>query len=210
MYIPASFDVSDDEVLEAFMQRYNFATLISLGPAGLVASHVPITLERTAARPTLVGHLARANGHWRSFDGNTDALVIFSGPHAYISPTWYATSPAVPTWNYTAVHVHGKPRVTQDIEATTAALSALVAKHEGTRPKPWRMQDLPQDYFSKLASAIVAFEMPVDRIEGKFKLGQNRSAEDRAGTLQGLKSEGTRNADALAEFIEACDRVSAA
>ena len=145
--------------------------------------------------------MARANNQWRTFDGSAEALAIFHGPHAYVSPTWYATSPAVPTWNYAAVHVYGKPAASADRDFTKAALVDLVTKYESTRSNPWRAEGLAPDLFDKLASAIVAFEMPVERIEGNFKLGQNRSREDRAGMLAGLEGEGTSDAELLARFI---------
>jgi transcriptional regulator len=201
MYIPASFAVLEEKTLESFIGRYDFATVISGSVAGLVASHIPMLLQRPQGRAVLVGHVARANPHWRQFDGSADALAIFHGPHGYVSPTWFATSPAVPTWSYAAVHVYGKPRASEDRDFTTAALKALVARYESSRTKPWRMEDLAPDYYERLAAAIVAFEMPVDRIEGKFKLGQNRSREDRAGVLKGLAAEDSPAADALAAFI---------
>jgi transcriptional regulator len=203
MYVPSSFRISDENALESFIARYDFATLTSWSTAGLLASHIPVVLTRSGGKAVLVGHLARANSHWRQFDGSTEALAIFHGPHAYVSPTWYATAPAVPTWNYAAVHVYGRPRANEDREFTTGALQSLVAKHEGNRATPWRMEDLTADYYDKMARAIVAFEMPIDRIEGKFKLGQNRSLEDRLGTIQGLAAEGSPDSDALAEFMRA-------
>ena len=145
--------------------------------------------------------MARANNQWRTFDGSAEALAIFHGPHAYVSPTWYVTSPAVPTWNYAAVHVYGKPAASADRDFTKAALVDLVTKYESTRSNPWRAEGLAPDLFDKLASAIVAFEMPVQRIEGNFKLGQNRLREDRAGMLAGLEGEGTSDAELLARFI---------
>jgi transcriptional regulator len=199
--VPTSSGVSNEGTLASFIDRYGFATLISGSAGELVASHIPIMLQRSGGRLILVGHVARANAQWKQFDGSADALAIFHGPHAYVSPTWYATSPAVPTWNYAAVHVHGKPRASQDRDFTAAALNGLVARYENTRVKPWRVEDLAADFYERLAAAIVAFEMPVDKIEGKFKLGQKRSREDRLGTLQGLEAEGSRDADALAEFI---------
>jgi transcriptional regulator len=201
MYAPASFAVSDEKVLESFIERYDFATLISASSSGLVASHIPIMLRRSAGQAVLVGHVARANSQWRQFDSGTEGLAIFHGPHAYVSPSWYATSPAVPTWNYSAVHVYGKPRAREDGDFTAAALRDLVARHEGARAKPWRMEELAADFYEKLAGAIVAFEMPIDRIEGQFKLGQNRSQDDRLGMLRGLDAEGSPDAAALAEFI---------
>ena len=157
--------------------------------------------RRSAGKAVLVGHVARANSHWRQFDGSAEALAIFHGPHAYVSPSWYATAPAVPTWNYCVVHVYGKPLAREEGDFTAAALRDLVARQEGARAKPWRIEDLAADLYDKLARAIVAFEMPIDRIEGQFKLGQNRSRDDRLGMLEGLDAERLPDADALAEFI---------
>ena len=205
MYVPASFGVSNEKTLESFIERYGFATMISGAAGDLVASHIPLILRRSEGRLVLIGHVARANAQWKQFDGSANALAIFHGPHSYVSPTWYATSPAVPTWNYAAVHVYGKPRASEDPDFTAAALKGLVARYENTRVKPWRMEDLAADLYGKLVAAIVAFEMPVDRIEGKFKLGQNRSREDRLGALHGLEAEGSPDADALARFIREHD-----
>jgi len=190
MYVPGSFAVSDEKILESFIERYDFATLTSSSSSGLVASHIPIMLRRSAGKAVLVGHVARANSHWRQFDGSSETLAIFHGPHAYVSPSWYATGPAVPTWNYSAVHVYGKPLAREDRDFTAAALRDLVARHEGTRAKPWRMEDLAVDLYEKLAGAIVAFEMPIDTLEGKFKLNQNRSEKDQTTVAQGLDREG--------------------
>jgi transcriptional regulator len=201
MYVPSSFDVSDGRILESFISRYGFATLITSSSAGLIASHIPIMLRKRGNANCLIGHVARTNNQWRAFDGQAEALAIFHGPHAYVSPTWYATSPAVPTWNYAAIHVYGRPAASEEREFTKVALIDLVAKYENTRCNPWRAEGLAPNVFDKLASAIVAFERPVERIEGKFKLGQNRSREDRAGMLVGLEREGTSDADLLARFI---------
>ena len=201
MYVPAWFAVSDEKTLESFIERYEFATLTSSSSTGLVASHIPTMLRRSAGKAVLVGHLARANDQWRQFDANAEALAVFHRPHAYVSPTWYATVPAVPTWNYAAAHVYGKPRVREEGDFTAAVLRNLVARHEASRAKPWRTEDLARDLLERLAKAIVAFEMPIDRIEGNFKLGQNRSQDDRAGMLEGLDAEKSLDAEALAAFI---------
>lgn len=203
MYVPASFAISDEKTLESFIERYDFATLASSSPAGLVASHIPVMLRRSAGKAVLIGHVARANSQWQQFDGKAEALAIFHGPHAYVSPTWYATAPAVPTWNYAAVHVYGKPRAREEREFTATALRDLVARHEGSRAQPWRVEDMAGYFLEGLAKAIVAFEMPIDRIEGKFKLGQNRSQDDRVGMLRGLEAEKSADAGALAAFIRA-------
>src|SRR4051812_43735117 len=201
MYVPASFGVSDRGILDAFIRRYAFATLVTSSSGGLIASHIPIMLRRNEGSGSLIGHVARANDHWRELGGSQDSLAIFHGPHAYVSPTWYATSPAVPTWNYAVVHVYGKPAASEDCDFTKAALADLVEQYESTRSIPWRTEDLAPDVFDKLASAIVAFAMPVERTEGKFKLGQNRSREDRGGMLAGPEREGTSDAELLARFI---------
>ena len=164
MYVPGSFAVSDEKTLEAFSETYDFGTLVSSSSAGLIASHIPLVLRHVGKKALLVGHVARANDQWRHFDGSAEALAVFHGPHAYVSPTWYATSPAVPTWNYAAVHVYGKPRANEDRASTRSALEALVARYESTRANPWKTDDLAADSYAKLAAAIVAFEMPIDRI----------------------------------------------
>src|SRR5882762_566366 len=153
MYVPASFAVSDEKVLESFIERYDFATLTSSSSSGLVASHIPIMLRRSAGKAVLIGHVARANSQWRQFDGSAEGLAIFHGPHAYVSPSWYATSPAVPTWNYSAVHVYGVPRPLGEA-ALLDLLDRLVSKYESHRERPWTM-DLPEDYRRKMVQAVV-------------------------------------------------------
>ena len=183
MYVPASFGVSDQGILDSFIRQYAFATLVTSSSVGLIASHIPIILRRNEGSGCLIGHVARANDHWPELDGSQDSLAIFHGPHAYVSPTWYATSPAVPTWDYAVVHVCGKPKVSTDPDFTRTALADLLAEYESSRDKPWRAADLAPDFFDQLVRAIAAFEMPIEKIEGKFKLGQNRSREDRLGML---------------------------
>ena len=197
MFIPASFRVDDRDTLLAFIERYGFATLMSTDPNGVpFATHVPLLIDRTS--DLLLGHIARANPQWEMFAGR-ESLAVFHGPHAYVSPTWYTVAPAVPTWNYAAVHVYGTPRVI-DAERTADVVDRLVSKYEKPRPTPWA-GDIPADYRRRLLAGVVGFEMPLTRIEGKFKLGQNRSAEDRAGTIAGLRADGGEAAE-LAEFTE--------
>lgn len=197
MFIPASFRIDDRDTLLDFIERYGFATLVSTDASGVpFATHVPLLLDRSA--DLLLGHVARANPQWELFAGR-ESLAIFHGPHAYISPTWYTVAPAVPTWNYAAVHVYGTPRVIS-AERTGDVVDRLVRKYEDHRPNPWT-GDIPDDYRRRLLTGIVGFEMPLTRIEGKFKLGQNRSAEDRAATVAGLREAGGESA-VLAEFTE--------
>jgi transcriptional regulator len=196
MFIPASFRVDDRETLLAFLGRYGFATLVSVYQGELHATHVPLVVDQENG--LLLGHLARGNPQWNGF-GDTESLAIFMGPHAYVSPTWYTTNPAVPTWNYAAVHVYGVPRLLSP-EKTRDVLDLTVRKYESGRQFPWP-NDLPDDFRQRLLAGVIGFEMPLTRIEGKYKLGQNRSAADQAGMLHGLHNEGVESR-LLAEFIE--------
>ena len=184
MYIPKSFKVSDAETLYKFLREYNFATLVTEQHGHLTASAIPFMVD--SERGVLKAHVARANDQWQHFDGR-EALVIFQGPHAYISPSWYTEQPSVPTWNYSAVHVYGAPTVISDETVVQAMLTELVANHEHGRDPEWPMQ-LPDDYYHKMRQAIVVFEIPIARIEGKFKLSQNRSEADVASVIDHLES----------------------
>lgn len=184
MYIPKSFAESDTAILYEFMRQHNFATLITQQDGQLTATHLPVMID--TERGVINAHLARANDQWRSF-GDSEALVIFQGPHAYISPTWYVVQPSVPTWNYTAVHVYGVPRIIDDEAAIRLMLRELVENHERGRQPAWELE-LPEDYMRKMLQAIVVFEIPMDRIEGKYKLSQNRSGADQDGVVAHLSS----------------------
>ncbi len=202
MYIPLPFRVSDDATIFSFLERYDFSTIVTSSASdGLTATHVPVLVKRVSDRVVLQGHVARANGHWRDFDGRTQALAVFQGPHGYVSPTWYTTAPAVPTWNYAVVHLYGRPVVTEDRQVASRILEALVKKYESRRPRPYRTGELARTFYDEMVGRIVAFEMPVEKIEAKFKLGQNRSREDREGTINGLMTEGSPDAVALAAFM---------
>ncbi len=200
MYIPESFKVDDQAKVEAFLERYDFATIVSSATNGIVATHVPVVVRRTPTGLVLVGHVARANSHWELMNGAGESLAIFHGPHGYVSPTWYASGPAVPTWNYATVHAYGNPLAVHDVAFTQDLLRELVLRYENGE-NGWRVEDLPPHISQGLVSAVVAFEMPVHRFETKFKLGQNRSAEDRAGTIAGLEREQSAEANALAAFM---------
>jgi len=184
MYIPKSFAESDTAILYEFMRQHHFATLVTQQDGQLTATHLPVMID--TERGVINAHLARANDQWRSF-GDSEALVIFQGPHAYISPTWYVAQPSVPTWNYTAVHVYGVPRIIDDEAAIRLMLRELVENHERGRQPAWELE-LPEDYMRKMLQAIVVFEIPMDRIEGKYKLSQNRSDADQDGVVAHLSS----------------------
>jgi transcriptional regulator len=186
MYIPQAFRVTDQQILHEFIASNSFATLISLVEGKPFATHLPLLFDRArSAQGTLLGHVARANPQWRAFDGQQEALAMFQGPHAYVSPSWYATSPAVPTWNYTAVHVYGVPRVIDDEQAFSDLLDRLIAVYEAGMPQPWP-GILPADFRANLMKGIVGFVMDIERIEGKFKLSQNRSREDQRRVVERL------------------------
>lgn len=196
MYIPTAFRADDRAALYDLIERHGFGTLVTVIDGAPFATHLPFLLDRE--RGALLGHVARANPHWRALDGSAESLVIFRGPHGYVSPSWYATAPAVPTWNYAAVHVRGVPRLLDEARLLDL-LGRLVSKYESGRERPWTM-DLPADYRRKMVQAVVGFEVPLARVEGKFKLSQNRSAEDRRGVIRALAAGGPDN-QALAEFM---------
>jgi transcriptional regulator len=203
MYIPESFRIVDEPEIEAFLQRYDFATIVTPAPETLIATHVPVAVKRDGPRLVLLGHVAKANPHWKSMDGTIESLVIFHGPHGYVSPRWYATSPAVPTWNYAVVHAYGRPQTREEPAFIEALLVDLLRRYEGSGSDAWRIEDLPVDYRSRQLSGIVGFEMPVLRLEAKFKLGQNRAAIDRARTIEELERKNSSEASNLAAFMRA-------
>lgn len=200
MYIPKSFHVTERRVLNDFMRHNSFATLLSTRQGEPCVTHLPVLFDPSqGAHGTLFGHVARTNSHWRLFDGQQQALAIFHGPHAYISPQWYAAPPAVPTWNYAVLHVYGAPQVIEDDASRNHLMDRLIAFYEAGLPEPWS-GELPEAFKAKMMQAIVAFRMPIERLEGKFKLGQNRSAEDQQRVIRYLRSSADPAALALADF----------
>jgi transcriptional regulator len=199
MYVPEPFNVADDREVLEFVRRYEFATVVSSAP--LLATHIPVAVRRNVDGLVVFGHVARANPHWKVMDGTRESLVIFHGPHAYVSPTWYATAPAVPTWNYAVVHAYGRPRANEDPAFVEEHLRELLRRYEARRGQLWSLDELPADYRTRQLSRIVGFEMPVERLEAKFKLGQNRPRADRLGAIAGLETEGTAEAQTLAAFM---------
>ena len=203
MYVPDHFREDRIPVLQETMRQIGFGALVTLGADGIVASHIPMLIE---AEPSpwgrLSGHLARSNPQWQSARADIEALAIFSGPQGYITPSWYptkqATGKVVPTWNYLAIHAYGRLRFIDDLDHTRAHITRLTAMHEGKRAVPWRVSDAPAAYIEAMIKGIIGFELLLTRIEGKWKMSQNRPAEDRAGVVAGLSEEG---ADALAALI---------
>ena len=196
MYVPAQFAGADQHAIEV-MRAHGFALLVSCTPDGdPFATHCP--LVASADGRTLRGHIARANLHWQAWERDARILAVFSGPHAYISPTLYASRQSVPTWNYIAVHATGSVRCLHAVEDKRAVLDALIAATEPEHAAQWAAQS-PQ-FANGLMEAIVGFEIAVERIEAKFKLSQNRSAGDRA-TIAAAMRAGGDDARALADWM---------
>ena len=202
MYRPRHFDIDDVQVLHRFMRDQSFALLVTTEDGAPFASHIPLLLDRdTGDQGRLLGHVAKANPQWRAFDGKTEAMAVFWGPHAYISPNWYETETMVPTWNYVTVHAYGKPTVIDDPETVRRGQAQLVDTYETDATGNWSMDALPDDYLGKMLGAIVAFEMPIERLQGKFKLSQNRQPKDREGAIEGLRQTGNAEAEEVARLM---------
>jgi transcriptional regulator len=200
MYIPAHFAETDLAKLHDAIERYSFATLVSLDAAGLSASHLPLLLDRTTgASGTLLGHMARANRQWEEAAGQ-EVLAIFSGPHAYVSPQWYEAASVVPTWNYVAVHAYGRLELIENEAEVEALLLRMIEVYEAAQPRPWRL-DEPREFVSRMIRQIVAFRIPIDRLEGKWKLNQNRPAEQRERVITALSRQGDENSRETARLI---------
>ncbi|HWX88691.1 MAG TPA: FMN-binding negative transcriptional regulator, partial [Rhizomicrobium sp.] len=190
------------DVLHDAMRRIGFATLVTQeAKRGLDANHVPMLLQEGENGLVLRGHVARANPVWKKGEGG--ALAIFLGPHAYVSPNWYPskteTGKAVPTWNYLTVHARGAINWIQDTDWLRAHVTALSATHEAGRENPWAIDDAPASYVDGLLRAIVGFELTIKKLEGKWKLSQNRDAADRAGVRDGLLNDGHEDVSRLME-----------
>lgn len=191
MYLPPAFREDRIEILHAAIRELAFASLVTQGPDGLDASHIPLhLLSQPAPLGSLIGHVARANPQWRVARSPLPALAMFLGPHAYVSPDWYpnkhATGKDVPTWNYIAVHVHGTLELIEDPLEVRSMLECLTDQHEAARPRPWHVGDAPADYIAAQQQHIVGLRLTITRIEGKWKLSQNRAAADREGARAGL------------------------
>jgi transcriptional regulator len=201
MYMPERFREDDLPTLHALMRDYSFATLVTQHEGVPFASHLPLVLAADEGPyGTLYGHMARPNPQWRDFDAAQDVLVIFQGPHTYVSPSWYEEDPAnVPTWNYAAVHAYGSPRLITDDDSCRALLDTLVRRHEAPFATPWRLH-MPEAELRQKMQGIMTFAIRITRLEGKLKLSQNRSLEDQqrvAATLQQSADPMSRDVGAL-------------
>jgi transcriptional regulator len=202
VYVPEAFREARPEILHDLIRRHSFGTLVSNTPSGLFATHLPFLLDPDRGpHGTLVGHMARANDHWRSLEADADVRVLFQGPLAYVSPAWYTTPMAVPTWNYVAVHAYGRPILVQEGPRLLEILDRTVRTHEAQFAYQWRPPE--GDFVPRLARQVVGFEIALTRLEGKLKLGQNRSRADQQGTIDGLSQQNDPLAREVADLMAA-------
>jgi transcriptional regulator len=209
MYIPRANQEDRISVLHKLMEDQPFASLITMGSSGLFASHIPMVLEQNGAMGQLRGHISRANTQWRDYISSVEALAIFSGPQHYITPNWYLekqeTGKVVPTWNYVVVHAYGYLKIIEDGEWLMAHLASLTKIHEAESPVPWKIRDAPADYIASQVKGIVGLEMTIARLEGKWKVSQNRSEKDRSGVAKGLGELDTTESLAMKALVEKRD-----
>lgn len=209
MYVPPHFKSDNWDVARQLITQYAFG-ILSMPAAPDAITHLPmIVADADGAAPKLIGHVAKANPVWKAFDGAHDAVAIFAGPHAYISPNWYTNENLVPTWNYAAVHVFGKPMAIEDPDAADAILQKLTAAFESDATGNWSMDRLDPDFRRRQLKGIVAFELPISRVETKLKMSQNRPLEDAKGAIEGLENAGDPDALATARMMRKLNGVGA-
>ena len=207
MYIPKANEEKRVSVMRELMVAHPLGTLVTLGASGLFASHIPMVLEDDGSQfGVLQGHIARANTQWRDIVPTVDALAIFAGHQHYISPNWYPGKKEhgkeVPTWNYAVVHAYGPLKVVEDERWLLTFLNKLTNIHEAGSPIPWKVSDAPEDFIKSLLNAIVGLELPIQRLEGKWKVSQNRTEEERKGVIEGLSKLNTPESLAMKALVE--------
>lgn len=208
MYVPAHFAENDRTVLHSLIRSAPFATWVNQGESELQVNHIPFLLDTSVGEfGVLRGHVARANPVWRTLSQTLPSVVVFQGPQAYITPSWYPSKrehgKVVPTWNYAVVHAHGMPRLIEDPAALLRVVSDLTDAHEANRVLPWHVADAPADYVDKLLQAIVGIEIPITRLVGKWKISQNQPLANRHGVVEGLAAADGDDAQALAALMRA-------
>lgn len=207
MYNPPLFAEDRIDVLRSFIRDHPFASLVSCGPDGPEATHLPMVLHvDTAAKDLLRCHVARANPHWQIVARSPAVLVIFQGPEHYITPTWYPSTEehgkVVPTWNYVAVHVRGRARIFEQPAELLPHLRALTDQSEGTRDPRWSVDDAPPEYVEALSKGIVGIEISIDTMQGKWKVSQNRAPSDRLGVVAGLEALSSPASQEMAQLVK--------
>jgi transcriptional regulator len=205
MYQPDQFRVEDIAQLHTLMRARPFATLVSAGASGLYASHLPTVLKQDGPWGAIECHLARPNPHWKELAQCSEALMIFQGPSGYITPNWYPTKAetgkVVPTWNYAAVHAYGRPEVIEDKDRLLRHVTELTAQQERGEARPWSPADAPANYIDAMLRGIVGFRFEITRLEGKWKMSQNRAPQDQAGVVAGLRARAAGDDVEIAEII---------
>lgn len=210
MYQPVFHREDRLSVQHDLIRAHPLGLLITNGAAGLEANPVPFILDASAGeKGTLLCHIARANPQWRNLDPHAESLIVFMGPQVYVTPSWYATKretgKVVPTWNYATVHAYGRVRVIEDRDWLLAQIRALTLTQEQDRSHPWAVEDAPPSFVDTMLAAIIGLEIPIERIEGKWKVSQNRTEADRLGVIAGLREEGGAEDLAMAELVAAAD-----
>lgn len=204
MYLPQHFAEKRPDVLHELIRQQPLATLVTIDDGKPVADEIPFLLD--AERGILRGHVARNNPLWQRHPTDSPVLAVFRGPQAYVSPNWYPSKAEhgkhVPTWNYIVVQVSGPLRVISDQGHLRALLNDLTLKHEATLPHPWSMDDAPADHLAQMMQAIVGIEITIDSLIGKWKTSQNRTADDRYGVVQGMRTQPESDAQAMADAVE--------
>ena len=205
MYLPDHFRVEDVPQMHALMRARPFAALVSAGPAGLYASHLPTVLKDEGLYGVIECHLARANPHCRDLAEGGEALMIFQGPDGYITPNWYASKAedgkVVPTWNYAVVHATGRPEVVNEKVWLLRHVGELTDQQERTEARPWALSDAPDRYVDVMLRGIVGFRFAITRLEGKWKMSQNRELKDQEGVVRGLNTRATGDDLEMAELV---------
>lgn len=206
MYQPVHHRETDPARLHALIRARPLGLLVTHGPAGLIANPIPFLLDpERGDNGTLVAHMARANPQWREADNAREALVVFQDVDSYITPAWYETKretgKVVPTWNYAAVHAYGPMRAIEDPAWLRDQVTRLTGRHEASRETPWQVTDAPENFIAMQLRAIVGIEIPIARMEGKWKVSQNRSEADRAGVVEGLREAGDDASRRMADLV---------
>jgi len=206
VYNPKFNEENDKSILHGLIKSKPLGMWSTLSGGKIVINHIPFVLHEDRGEwGTLVGHVARSNSIWKEFSKESDSVVVFQGEQAYITPSWYPSKhkhgKAVPTWNYVVVHAHGIPKKIEDGEWIFKHLKEMTTIHESEQSLPWKLSDAPAEYIDKLAKAIVGIEIPINKIIGKWKIGQNKSESDQMGVVAGLKSTKEVNAQVLASEL---------
>jgi transcriptional regulator len=207
MFLPDQFRVEDAPEMHALMRARPFAALVSMTPSGLYGTHLPTVLKDEGSFGTIECHLSRANPHWKDLAQGGEALMIFQGPEGYITPNWYATKQqtgkAVPTWNYAVVHAYGRPEVVNDKDWLLRHVTELSDQQERGDAHPWKVSDAPGAYIDVMLRGIVGFRFAIARLEGKWKMSQNREPQDRERVVAGLRARAAGDDLEIAETVAA-------